>query len=116
MTYNIVWEFRVAPERAADFKAAYGPGGEWARLFGQAAGFLEVVLLRSVEADGRYLTVDRWESRSAFEAFQARFAADYKALDERLEGLATAETRVGAFVNVSAVAGGLPADGTGGSE
>jgi heme-degrading monooxygenase HmoA len=98
VTYSIVWEFRVPAERVPDFEAAYGPDGAWARLFALAAGFIEVELLRSAEQAGRYLTIDRWESRGAFEAFSARFAAEYKELDASFEGLASAETRIGVFV------------------
>ena len=105
VAYNIIWEFQVSSERVADFEAAYGPHGAWALLFGRAAGFLGVELLHSTEQQGRYVTVDRWASQSAFEAFRARFVADYEALDERLAGLATTETRVGAFASVGPVAG-----------
>ncbi len=105
MTYTIIWEFRVPGDRAAEFEAAYGPGGAWALLFGRADGFLGVELLRSAEVAGRYLTLDRWESQAAFEAFRARFAAEYEALDYRLEGLAAAETRVGAFAGAGAPRG-----------
>jgi heme-degrading monooxygenase HmoA len=106
MTYSIVWEFRVPLERVPDFEAAYGPDGAWARLFARAAGFIEVELLRSTQQEGRYLTIDRWESRAAFEAFLAQFAAEYKELDASFEGLAPAETRVGAFVRVGQSASG----------
>jgi heme-degrading monooxygenase HmoA len=97
VTYEIVWEFRVPPQRLADFEAAYGADGEWARLFAGADGFIEVELLKCLEQEGRYLTVDRWVSQAAFEAFRIQFSSDYKALDERLEGIAITETRIGAF-------------------
>src|SRR5580658_1445687 len=97
MTYDIIWEFQVPERRKAEFEAAYGRDGVWARLFAQAEGFVEVELLCCTERDDRYLTIDRWSSRAAFDAFQARFGADYKAMDERLEGLTATETRIGAF-------------------
>ncbi|HEV8072158.1 MAG TPA: antibiotic biosynthesis monooxygenase family protein [Planctomycetaceae bacterium] len=100
MAYNIVWEFQVPSERVADFEAAYGPLGTWARLFERADGLLAVELLHSTEQEGRYLIVDSWVSQSAFEAFRTQFASDYEALDKHLTGLATTETRVGAFSNV----------------
>jgi heme-degrading monooxygenase HmoA len=103
VAYNIIWEFRVPSERVADFEATYGADGAWALLFRRAEGFLGVELLHSTEQPGRYLTVDRWASQSAFEAFRARFVADYEALDERLADLATTETRLGAFASVGPV-------------
>lgn len=97
MSYDIVWEFRVPPARRAEFEDAYGPEGPWARLFRRAPGFIETRLLHDVDDAGRYLTVDRWESRDAFEGFKHRFDAEYGALDQRLEGLALSEIRLGAF-------------------
>lgn len=97
MSYDIVWEFRVPLTRTVQFVEAYASDGPWAQLFRRAPGFIETRLLQDTEDAGRYLTVDRWESRAAFEAFKRDFAADYNALDEQLEGLASLEVRLGAF-------------------
>jgi len=97
MSYDIVWEFHVPLTRKAQFVEAYRSDGPWAQLFRRASGFIETRLLQDTEVAGRYLTVDRWESCAAFEAFKRDFAADYNALDEQLEGLALLETRLGAF-------------------
>ena len=97
MAYNIIWEFRVPKERIHDFEAAYGFDGTWSALFSKAEGFIKVELLRCTEEEGRYLTIDHWISQRAFDAFQAKFASDYHSLDQRLEGIATTEKRIGAF-------------------
>jgi heme-degrading monooxygenase HmoA len=97
LSYAIVWEFVVPPSRVASFEAAYGADGAWTHLFRQAAGFIEVKLLRCEDQTGRYLTIDRWTSAAAFEDFERLFAADYQALDARLEGLASTEARLGTF-------------------
>ena len=97
MSYAIVWEFLVPEDHVAAFEAAYGPEGDWARLFAQAPGFLEVQLLRSHEPAGRYLTIDRWQSRMAFESFKRQYAEAYLALDWKLEGLASSEVPLGSF-------------------
>jgi heme-degrading monooxygenase HmoA len=97
VAYTIVWEFHVPLERVAEFEAAYGPRGEWAVLFGHAAGFLGVELLRSAEQEGKFLTIDRWQSQSVFEAFRVQFASEYAALDKHLECMTATETRIGAF-------------------
>jgi heme-degrading monooxygenase HmoA len=95
--YVILWEFRVAPERCAAFEAAYGPDGDWARLFAQGAGFIEVELLRCADEPGRYVTVDRWRSRADFDAFKRAFGTAYEALNVVLEQLKASEQRIGAF-------------------
>jgi heme-degrading monooxygenase HmoA len=65
VTYVYVWRFLVRSGSEADFVAAYGPDGEWARLFRQADGFLGSELLRDRADPRRFLTVDRWVSRQA---------------------------------------------------
>jgi heme-degrading monooxygenase HmoA len=95
--YTILWEFRVSSKRRGEFEQAYAVDGPWADLFTRADGFLGVQLLRCVEQDGRYLTVDRWRYRADFLAFQRDFRAEYSALDRRLAGMAEVETRIGAF-------------------
>jgi heme-degrading monooxygenase HmoA len=101
VTYDILWRFEVPDHRRADFEAAYGPEGAWAKLFRRADGFVEVRLLRSSGSGGVYLTIDRWLDEAAFDAFRTRFAADYEALDRQLEGIASGETRIGAFDSIS---------------
>jgi heme-degrading monooxygenase HmoA len=97
LSYAIVWEFLVPPSNIAAFEAAYGMDGAWTNLFRQATGFIAVKLLRCERHTGRYLTIDRWASVTAFEDFKRFFADDYRVLDAQLEGLASTETRLGAF-------------------
>jgi len=93
----IVWEFRVRPGRAAGFERAYGPNGDWARLLHHGDGYLGTELLRDREDPERYLTLDRWASAEAFASFEARYRAEYRALDAVCETLCSEERRVGSF-------------------
>ncbi len=95
--YVILWEYVVRPGKAKAFAQAYGPDGAWAELFGRADGFLGVELLQQEDEPDRYLTIDRWRSRADFEAFKARFEADYHRLDEAFAELTVEEDRIGAF-------------------
>lgn len=97
----LVWEFHVRPGSEPAFEAAYGPTGDWARLFGEAPGFLGTELLRDPAQKGRYLTLDRWDSADAFADFRAARDADYRALDARCEPWTTLETSLGAFAAAS---------------
>lgn len=103
--YVVVWEFRARPGREREFEAAYGPAGEWARLFGGAPGYLGTELQRDLRDPGRYLTLDRWASPEAYDAFDAARGAEYEALDRRCEALTAGETRLGGFVTVEEGAG-----------
>ena len=92
----ILWEFRVRPGSEPAFEAAYGPEGDWAVLFRRAPGYLGTELLRAPDA-GRYVTIDRWVSSAAFEAFREAHRADYEDLDRRCASLTLEETPLGKF-------------------
>jgi heme-degrading monooxygenase HmoA len=98
MAYTIIWEFLVPPDKIKEFEAAYGPEGAWAQMFKRSPAFTGLQLLHCEDRFGRYLTLDCWESATDFENFKRNFAADYQLLDAQLQGLASAETRLGGFV------------------
>jgi heme-degrading monooxygenase HmoA len=96
--YLIVWAFRPRPGREREFEDAYGPAGGWVALFRQSPDYLGTDLLGAADGSGRYLTVDRWRSRSAYEVFRAARRAEYEALDRAGENLTASEDRIGEFV------------------
>ena len=91
----LVWRFEVSDDMRAAFEAAYGPTGDWARLFARAAGFRGTELLRS--EDGSYLTIDVWENQADFDAFLVEHGVAYEALDIDTEALTRCEHRLGEF-------------------
>lgn len=91
----LVWRYQVPEETRPAFEAAYGPAGDWARLFARGEGYRGTELLRG--EDGAYLTFDFWRSRADFDAFLARHRADYEALDRVAEGWTRAEERLGEY-------------------
>ena len=93
----IIWEFRVQPGQEAAFERAYGPEGDWARLFRGSTGYRGTELLRDPADPRRYLTLDRWEDAADFEAFKAAHGDDYRALDATCEPLCSEERLVGRF-------------------
>lgn len=95
-----VWEYEVRPEAEAAFRLAYGPEGDWVRLFRRGSGHVETLLLSDDTVPGRFVTIDRWESAEAYEIFRERFAGDYAALDRHCQRLTTREVAVGAFTEV----------------
>jgi heme-degrading monooxygenase HmoA len=85
---------------AAEFERVYGPDGDWAEFFRQGRGYIGTELLRDVEAPGRYLVVDRWESADAYNAFVAERREEYM---ERVDAAGVhydSELRFGTFENV----------------
>jgi heme-degrading monooxygenase HmoA len=98
----IVWEYEVRPEQVAAFEALYGPDGDWTRLFGKGDGYVETLLFRDTGRPTRYLTIDRWRSRAAYEAFVSSSRSLYAALDRRGDALTVSERRVGTFCDAMA--------------
>jgi hypothetical protein len=96
-TYIVVWEYQVKAECEAEFVAAYGADGEWARLFRRSPEFLGVELLGSVGNAGRFFSLDHWSSASAMDMFLAANATAYDVLERRFAGFTVWERRIGGF-------------------
>jgi heme-degrading monooxygenase HmoA len=94
----IVWRYEVVPAHDAAFRACYRSGGDWARLFGRAEGFLGLEL--GCEGEGSYITIDRWQSAAHFDAFLGRFRGEYEAMDQCTAAWTRSEEFVGRFVRV----------------
>jgi heme-degrading monooxygenase HmoA len=89
--FHILWQFETSDDRSSAFVERYGPAGPWVALFARSPGYLGTDLLASTVTPRRFLTLDRWESRTAYEAFRRTRSAEYAALDAECEGLATSE-------------------------
>lgn len=83
-----------------EFERVYGPEGEWAQFFRSGRGYVGTELLRDVEAPGRYVVVDRWESAEAYNAFVSDRQAAYMARVDETRLYYDQELRLGTFENV----------------
>jgi heme-degrading monooxygenase HmoA len=92
-----IWQFRVPSEKTDEFRAIYGPDGEWATLFRREAGFLGTELLHSATHPNIFLTIDRWDSAEAWAAFLRAWGDEYVALDHRSKSLIVSEGEIGNF-------------------
>ncbi len=99
MTYSIIWEFRVVAAQRPRFEAVYAADGDWAKLFGQSHGYHGTQLLKCADEQGRYVTIDTWDSRDAFLAFRREHAEAYAGLDRDCEPLCVSEKPLGGFIN-----------------
>ena len=84
----------------AEFERAYGPEGEWAQFFRTGRGYVGTELLRDVETPGRYLVVDRWESRGAYNDFVAANRDEYMRRVDETAFHHERELRIGTFESV----------------
>ena len=85
------------PNRVAAFEEVYGPEGDWARLFRTADGFLGTTLLKDQVEPAEYLTLDRWVSSPAYEAFRRARDQEFIALDRQCEKLTALEEEIGEY-------------------
>ncbi|HEY6942239.1 antibiotic biosynthesis monooxygenase family protein [Dokdonella sp.] len=90
-----IWRFRVQPDRTDAFERAYGPRGDWARLFERAEGYAGTELLKLHGEPATWLTIDRWRSEGDYERAKALLADDYAALDRRCEAYTCDEAWLG---------------------
>jgi heme-degrading monooxygenase HmoA len=86
---------------AREFERVYGSEGEWAEFFRQGRGYIGTELLRDVEAPGRYLVIDRWESADTYNAFVAERQAEYMERVDATRFHYDSELRFGTFETLS---------------
>jgi len=96
-----VWEFWARPGAEAEFEKEYGPEGAWVRLFSGDPAYRKTQLARDGSEARRYLTLDYWETRSAYEGFRKLHAEEYLAIDRICEGFTEREAKIGEFDVVS---------------
>ena len=84
----------------AEFRRAYGPDGEWVTFFRGGRGYVGTELLQDVEHPGRYLVIDRWESRDAYNGFVERHREEYMRRVDETVFLYDHELRIGTFESV----------------
>jgi heme-degrading monooxygenase HmoA len=99
--FLVLWEYEVKPGREKRFEKAYGPAGDWARLFRTDSHYQETRLLRNSFRLNVYLTLDFWTSRDSYEKFMAGHKAEYQSIDSLGESLTLKERRLGTYEMVS---------------
>lgn len=95
--FLVLWEFDVKPGFESRFETAYGPGGDWAQFFRRDPHYRETRLLRELSRPNAYMTLDVWDSQSAYEKFQQQNREAYLALDRSCEAMTVRENRLGSF-------------------
>lgn len=100
--YAYLWEFTVEPVHVDEFMRHYGPEGSWVALFRTAPGYVNTALLRDTSSAVRFVTIDRWQSESAYRAFRSQRAREYAALDQLCERLTTREVALGEYNEIVA--------------
>jgi heme-degrading monooxygenase HmoA len=93
MSYTRIWRFQATAGREQEFAAAYGPEGDWARLFQRSPGYLRTEMARLDPGDV-FLITGRWASRKDWDDFLAAHGEAYHALDRAFAPLCAQETEL----------------------
>jgi len=94
---HIVWEFVVKADAVEPFERAYGPEGDWARLFAAYPGYLGTSLLRDSLNSRRFLTIDRWETMRHRSDMLNDTRDEYTRLDSEFGEWTESEREIGTF-------------------
>jgi heme-degrading monooxygenase HmoA len=92
-----LWEYEVKPGCEECFQSAYGPQGDWVRLFQRNPHYRETRLLRDLSRPRFYFTLDYWDSEITYEQFRAANQAAYASIDRSTEGLTLSERSLCTF-------------------
>lgn len=96
--YRTIWEFEVDPSNQEAFESMYGPTGDWVDLFKDYEGYVKTQLFADRAVPQRYITVDIWDSETAYQKFLETAVADYAALGKRGLALVRYMTHIGTSV------------------
>jgi len=95
--FAYIWEYKVKSEHCNAFKHAYGPKGEWVKLFKTGNGHIATELHCDNNDPQHFVTIDYWISKEARDTFKKEFESAFNALDNKFEEFTLAEKHVGDF-------------------
>lgn len=98
--FMIIWEFYVRLDSKIQFEEAYGPEGEWAQFFRQGEGYVGTELCSDVRNPNRYVTLDFWQSRSAYERFRDQHLEQYQVIDQKCQAMTEKEVALGTYERI----------------
>ena len=94
----LVFSYEVT--EPAEFERSTGPRASGRSSSAPGAGYIGTELLRDVEHPDRYLVIDRWESREAYNAFVEAHRDEYMRRVDETAFHYDQELRFGTFESV----------------
>lgn len=95
-----VWVYEVRDEFIDQFKEAYGPNGKWVNLFRHCSGYIKTILLQDLDNPNQFITIDYWQSYSAYSSMKEIVAPEYEYLDKQCEPYSSSENHLGIFETI----------------
>jgi heme-degrading monooxygenase HmoA len=98
-SFQSIWEYKVQEKFRAAFIEAYDSDGLWVRLFRHCKGYIKTELKQDFDQPNRFITIDYWQTNSAFLAMKQTIGDEYNKLDKRCEVYTISENHIGFFNN-----------------
>lgn len=98
-SFITIWEYKVKAERKAEFEKLYGLDGAWVKLFKKFPGYVRTELIRDLDNDSVYITIDYWKSKEAYSSFKEESKEEFSGIDKKGEELTLEEKHIGDFIN-----------------
>lgn len=95
--FVVIWEYEVRGGSESDFVLLYGDHGAWVALFREYPDYIGTELLRDAARTRRFVTIDRWASRAAYDAFLVAAKPRYADIDALGDALTSEERCLGRF-------------------
>lgn len=95
--FQSIWEYEVNEKFLNEFIRAYKSNGTWVKLFTHCPGYIKTELKRDIKNANRFVTVDYWQSFSAFCAMKQTIGDEYKELDKKCGAFTITESHIGYF-------------------
>ena len=95
--YLIIWDFYIKKDSNEEFERTYGNEGTWSNFFRKGSDYLGTLLIKDMTKENRYVTIDQWKTKEAYETFLERNDEEYKRIDSQCEFLTEQEKLIGYF-------------------
>jgi hypothetical protein len=96
-----IWKYTVKEENIDKFISAYGPEGDWMRLFGQSSDYIQTELLNDINSPSVFITIDYWTNKEVRDHFIKLHQSEYDEIDKRCEDLTIKEELTGEYFLVN---------------
>lgn len=93
--YILIWEFTVRSDLIEIFKEKYGSHGIWATFFRSDPGYIRTELVQDTSNIQRFLTLDFWVSKKAYDVFRSENQVTYERIDAECVALTEKEMFLG---------------------
>ncbi len=93
--YIVLTEFIARENKAAEFEDYFGSAGKRAETLRNGEGFMSTELLKDKEVKLRYVTMDRWVSKDAYDDFGIEFENENSDLAKAGEEFSSKQVLIG---------------------